>query len=1231
RDDSEFTWIQQQVDPHRSGKVGRDRFLTWLQSYYASQEVRLRGGTEHPNNQQAVLEPTSSSLSLSKRQIPEPQGVDERTDSPQPHKGDPVGNKVVPDWNQEYATILGHEREGTCSSDLDVIAHGLEVSSFLKSFREAAESVVHDLLAELPLAANDKCVPELCLAPNELFGYGDSNPNLQSMLAATVRKFWHQGVLVYLIQAGDSQPSISTGTNRSTLVHSVVAHKLFGHQVRAARVMHDTIHCNVGAYDALWVPLQCTIDYLGFRAFVVAAKSGDMLANETRGVISTSCSSQEQQHAWHQLTNAFNALGLMTESLAQAPIGSDSGYANCEPRPSFLPASATFAAPKGNERVAPCIFLNVADVFPPDLLSETDPTGVASLLFKFRPEFGGNYGGLLPLHSNAHAANHEPGNDASTVPRRHQQLEMQLLQHAAFSASEHLQRVVIPAFVLNMEEQHQVCVGIHMIDTWSLTAALHREGINMRYLGHCFALSSVKHVRQLFLTEMIARVCKSELRAALRVVMQNHTLVHQAKEASGSASGDGVDEEDDDNTPDSQLAGTEWTDQVLLETDPQHLRALSMAALQQEVRDVVLAFFNLVFGTCSTESKLFWRDRILPHVRLKFFSSFAGGTSDALPALDVILSDGSLLHLPQLFHALQSHAHCAFDDHLQYNFKTPEPFALSDLLFHPLMPPVTSLVARTTAHVEALLDDIDASVASEQLQDALTRVKCHLAILDAAPQDERALSMRHLLTCAAELNYQMHRYEDAAHFAQLAIDNGLKNHAQNAKAHALLMRITYLLNKSDGAMQEVLLHYAQALEIAQWHLGEAHLFLFDIYMSMSEIFRDTGNSKEALKVLQCCVTLVRDCFGRSSVVYADLRQQQGQLLYEATAGAYNEAVSILEDAVGVYENYFCQEGSVAASEEKESIPHSCKESAATCCALIATILFAGDDETKSGRQQRSTIEKAYSMALRALSLRKDVLAADHTDIMHSYLQLGVIAKALGDSFRAIEYFKAALVMQKERLTNDGDDHGEHVVRTRKVMQTMLLVQFHALPIEKRSVAEKTRARFALQFARFQVSSLSSLCATGSQEVESNSDNNEGGCTANETKLLAFVVRKLLAAGDATVYFDQLIEQTDRELQEYRKQYTMALTGSGWLSPSASPRHHHNLHSPTAYASRFASFSSGHILALASAQDGGSRSPAADRTSSFRRSSDGCNVITSPITGEFTFGGQLAALLWLLEQ
>ncbi|KAF1321085.1 Tetratricopeptide-like helical, partial [Globisporangium splendens] len=1169
---------------------------------FVLQEARMCGNTEYPSNQQAVLEPTSSSLPPSKRQLQETRDTGKHIDSPQSHEGDLDDDKVVPDWNKEYATILGREREEACSSELDVIAHGLKVSVFLKTFRQAAESVVHDILTELPLAPDDKHVPELSLAPNELFGWRNSDPNLQSMLAATVRKFWHQGVLVYLIQTDDTEPS---GTNRAALVHSVIAHKLFGHQMRAARAMHDTIHWNAGEFDALWVPLQCTVDYLGFRALVVAAKSSDMSANGTRDVVSTPYSPQEQQHVWRQLTSAFNALGLTTESLAQVPLGSNFGHVGCEPRPSFLPTSATFAAQKGNERVALRVFQNVAGVFPPDLLSEADPTGVASLLFKFRPEFVKIYGDLLPLHSNAHAANHEPGDDTSAVPRRHQQLEVQLLQHTAFSASEHLQRVVIPAFVLKMEEQHQVCSGVHMTDTRSLATALHREGINVRYLGHSFALSSVKHVRQLFLTEMIARVCKSELRAALRAIIQDHTLVRQAKEATGPAGGGGVDEEDSDNATDPQRSEAELTG-------------------QEGACDVVVAFFNLVFGTCSTESKLFRRDRVLPHVRLKFFPGFAGGASDALPTLEVILSDEPLLHLPQLFHALQSHVHCAFDGHLQCHFKTPEPFALDDLLPHPLMPPITSLVACTAVHVEAMLDDIDVLIASEQLQDALTRVKCNLAIFDAAPHDERALSACHLLTCAAELSCRMGRYEDAAHFAQLAIENGTKNHAQSAKAHLVLMKVTYHLNKSDGPMQELQLQYAQALEIAQWHLGASHPFLFDIYMSMSEILSDTGNGEEALKVLQCCVTLVRDCCGRSSVVYADLRQQQGQLLYETTGGAPDEAVGVLEDAVGVYEKHFCQDRSV--NEEKESILHSCKESATTCCALIATIIFAGDDEANANGQQRSTIEEAYSMALRALSLRKDVLAAEHTDIMHSHLQLGAIAKALGDSFRAIEYFKAASTALKERPTDNGGSDGDHVVRVREVMQTMLLLHLSALPSEKRSVIEKTRTRFALQFARFQASSLSLPFTIETQDAESRSniDNHEDGNNASETELLAFVVRRLLAADDAIVYFDQLIEQTDRELQEYRKQCTVALTGSGWLSPTASSQHHHNLHSPTVYASRFASFSSGHATPMASVQDGW-RSPAADRTSPFRRSSDGCNAIVSPVTGEFTFDGQLAAI------
>lgn len=128
----------------------------------------------------------------------------------------------------------------------------------------------------------------------------------------------------------------------------------------------------------------------------------------------------------------------------------------------------------------------------------------------------------------------------------------------------------------------------------------------------------------------------------------------------------------------------------------------------------------------------------------------------------------------------------------------------------------------------------------------------------------------------------------------------------------------------------------------------------------------------------------------------------------------------------------------------------------------------------------------------------------------------------------------------------------------------------------------------------------------------------------EAKLLRFVIKQLLMR-DPIEYAIMLVDKTDQELQDYRMQYTMNRTGSvrsnadGPASPQLL-----RMASPTARASRFASFSSIGTL------PGGGGAPCAARAASPRRSSFNqadTDIITTA-SGEFTFGGQLAAVLFL---
>ncbi|EEY63280.1 uncharacterized protein PITG_22528 [Phytophthora infestans T30-4] len=367
-----------------------------------------------------------------------------------------------------------------------------------------------------------------------------------------------------------------------------------------------------------------------------------------------------------------------------------------------------------------------------------------------RPEFVRMHGNNLPLHSNTHISIEQVLSVEHRASTR-SQLEAQLLQQSAISAQECLHTVIIPEFVADLESG-----TTQVIDSRSLTRALHGEGINVRYLASCYELASLKHIRRALLAEMVARACKIEFRASLRLILPEVTtsILRQAKATGNSENGDANDGDDNRSI------------------DPATARALAKMALQEQASHVTLEFVNLVFGTSSRDSKTFWERRILPQVYAKF------GISQKALNLDTIISE-DLLHMPQLFHALQAQTGAYFSDHMNYNFKGAEPIALQNIQ---CISPRTTLLARTTAACERVLESADAFLAAGELSSALSSIMFHIYILETAPSDERNLSLCHLLTCAANISLAMNLPDQAKKLATLAIEESPSNHADLTRA-----------------------------------------------------------------------------------------------------------------------------------------------------------------------------------------------------------------------------------------------------------------------------------------------------------------------------------------------------------------------------------------------------------------------------------------------------------------
>ena len=92
-------------------------------------------------------------------------------------------------------------------------------------------------------------------------------------------------------------------------------------------------------------------------------------------------------------------------------------------------------------------------------------------------------------------------------------------------ATRYLRSTVIPNLV-NMLDS----LMIMPIDSESLEMTFHSQGVNMRYLGMVTSLSVVPHVRDVCITEMVARACKNIINKQVAGMVLEHQRRYQENE-----------------------------------------------------------------------------------------------------------------------------------------------------------------------------------------------------------------------------------------------------------------------------------------------------------------------------------------------------------------------------------------------------------------------------------------------------------------------------------------------------------------------------------------------------------------------------------------------------------------------------------------------------------------------------------------------------------------------------
>lgn len=169
--------------------------------------------------------------------------------------------------------------------------------------------------------------------------------------------------------------------------------------------------------------------------------------------------------------------------------------------------------------------LKTSEIFPYDVEipdnSSSNKTLPKTIQNALRPEFTCSHDDFLMADTLKEYQNINVGFDWTKENANPQDPNIRDLSNA----SKLLKNSIIPNFVNMLDD-----LKILPIDTESLSKAFHQFGINMRYLSHVLVLSQVAHVKELCITEMLARTCKNILnRNMSELILDNKKEFNQLK------------------------------------------------------------------------------------------------------------------------------------------------------------------------------------------------------------------------------------------------------------------------------------------------------------------------------------------------------------------------------------------------------------------------------------------------------------------------------------------------------------------------------------------------------------------------------------------------------------------------------------------------------------------------------------------------------------------------------
>jgi hypothetical protein len=265
-------------------------------------------------------------------------------------------------------------------------------------------------------------------------------------------------------------------------VSNVVAAKIGGHELKSLTHLWE---CKI---PDLCLPLQCLIDYLGFRMVAMLL----LPINNSTLKVGSDDAGMSYHAASESLMKKFKRIGEVL-NLAPHPLHGHTIYG-----PFDLEGHVGLDSKE--------YIIDFSRLFPPVPLHVNHPNGFLYRLF--RPEFVKHYGNSLCSDGFTVVVAKHPKFNEDLVDA-----EKYLLEKCVPACSELLDRYCVVAIKKNM-----VIPGKY---TFDICRTLHERGINARYMGIVYKHCKIAESRILLLIEMAARIIKQTLREKIRERMSD--------------------------------------------------------------------------------------------------------------------------------------------------------------------------------------------------------------------------------------------------------------------------------------------------------------------------------------------------------------------------------------------------------------------------------------------------------------------------------------------------------------------------------------------------------------------------------------------------------------------------------------------------------------------------------------------------------------------------------------